>query len=950
MNNKNVNGLNFDFDSPIEKYVVEDTNNVDEVFDLAAYASSNEKKNSNIKKNRLKEEIKRDRAIEREQEDFLLNRERHAVRKEAARTAPHAITADELMRSRHTKANYNSVSTESELTEQNIEKFNNDTDSVTDSVTQEVGYSDAAQLIFEKMRNIRKPGSENTEEPNEDHSMTFVYDAQKITKPQINYVFNDGSSEEISENSSNFKIEDYDDEEPSFETEAYETSNDLNNQIETDVDNNYDEPLYVDKDLPIQPLYLENIDLEDDFDQIEEADYINNNDQLSLDDNVDIGDNTDISENDFIEDEFIDDEFIGDLPPIGSYDEQDYDYDDEYEANNEDVGFDLLDSTDELVLESELDFLPNPIPNKFDGLDEELLSDISPRKKNKGRDFSLNSNFVEYHNLDDEYYVRSDLKVKTNKFLIKFIGSIVLTILSAILCIGSTSLLFEVGSKAFWACILVLNIAALIINFDSVKSIAYAFDGDVEVDLLPSLASIASLFQALLGVFSITIANGNLVFTTATTAVFAFYALGNYIRLKDITKNFDRICNEDEKGIITFIEQPDSNKIMDGENDIGYRITGRKKAVDIQNFMEYSMSTGPYEEVVGKVSIASIIVSVILAVGIGIVSKSFAYAVIGLCGGLCIASPVSSLLMTIIGIRRINDVLKHYNVLLPGFLSAENIDNTNVVQLDASDLFNGDNVKLYNIKTFNGLPLHEVIVDATALLTTANSPIKDMFYSMSQNETLPETDSVAYEDKMGLSGWVGGRKTLIGNRMIMETHGINVPPIEIDKNIILNGYFPVYFASEGKLSALFIVGYHSDDTISYYLKQVFNAGHTLLVKTCDPNITEKMIADYFGIHRDSVKIMSHESEILMSKTQKSDSATMLCSDTCGYLNGIISAIKLKKNSNYANVAQILMIAVAFMLFGIVTFTGSLGFLNVLSLVVYNLISLLIIYIFHVKYI
>lgn len=941
MNNKNVNGLNFDFDSPIEKYIVEDTNNSDEVFDLAAYASSNEKKYSNIKKNRLKEEIKRDRAIEREQENFLLNREKHAVRKEAARTAPHAITADELMRPKNTKSNHNSVNTESEPTEQKIEILNND----TDSVTQEVGYSDAAQLIFEKMRNIRKSESENTEETNKDYNMTFVYDAQKITKPQFNYVFNDGISEEISENSRKFEISDYDDEEPSFETEVYETSNDINNQIETDVDNNYDEPLYVDKDLPIQPLYMENIDLEDDFDQIDDTDFINNDDQLSLDDTVDIGADNDVIENDYIEDEFIDD-----LPPIGNYDDQDYDYDDEYEVNNEDVGFDLLDSSDELVFESEPDFLPNPITNKFDGLDEELLSDISPRKKNNGRNFNLSSNFVEYHNLDDEYNVRSDLKIKTNKFLIKFIGSLVVTVLSAILCIGSTALLFEVGSKAFWACILILNIAALIINFDSVKSIAYMFDGDVEIDLLPSIASIASLFQALLGVFSITIAKGNLVFTTVTTAVFAFYALGNYIRLKDITKNFDRIYNEDEKGIITFIEQPDSNKIMDGENDIGYRIAGRKNAVDIQNFMEYSMSTGPYDEVVGKVSIAAFIVSVILAVGIGIVSKSLAYAVVGLCGGLCIASPVSSLLMTIIGIRRVNDVLKHYNVLLPGYLSAENIDNTNVVQLEASDLFNGDNVKLYNIKTFNGLPLDEVIVDATALLTSENSPIKDMFCSMSHGETLPETDSVAYEDKMGLSGWVGGRKTLIGNRMIMETHGISVPPIEIDKNIILNGYFPVYFASEGKLSALFIVGYHADDTISYYLKQVFNAGHTLLVKTCDPNITEEMIADYFGIHRDSVKIMSHESEIFMSKTQKSDSATMLCSDTCGYLNGIISAIKLKKNSNYAYVAQILIIAVAFMLFGIVSFTGSLGFLNVSSLVVYNLISLLIIYIFHIKYI
>ncbi len=122
------------------------------------------------------------------------------------------------------------------------------------------------------------------------------------------------------------------------------------------------------------------------------------------------------------------------------------------------------------------------------------------------------------------------------------------------------------------------------------------------------------------------------------------------------------------------------------------------------------------------------------------------------------------------------------------------------------------------------------------------------------------------------------------------------------------------------------------------------------MKTCDPNITEEMIADYFGIHRDSVKIMSHESEILMSKAQTSDSATLLCNDTNGYLNGILASIKLCKYSWYAAVAQIIVIALAFMIFGIVAATGSVGFLNVVSLFIYNLLSLLIVYVFHTKYV
>ena len=54
------NGLNFDFDTPLEEIEVVDIS-ADEVdaFDLATLASSNEKRNSSIRKNRIKQKILR---------------------------------------------------------------------------------------------------------------------------------------------------------------------------------------------------------------------------------------------------------------------------------------------------------------------------------------------------------------------------------------------------------------------------------------------------------------------------------------------------------------------------------------------------------------------------------------------------------------------------------------------------------------------------------------------------------------------------------------------------------------------------------------------------------------------------------------------------------------------------------------------------------------------------
>ena len=71
MNFDEKNGLNFDFDTPLDEIeAVNVLTNEDDSFDLATLASSNEKKNSSIKRNRINEEIIKDKSIEREQTIF----------------------------------------------------------------------------------------------------------------------------------------------------------------------------------------------------------------------------------------------------------------------------------------------------------------------------------------------------------------------------------------------------------------------------------------------------------------------------------------------------------------------------------------------------------------------------------------------------------------------------------------------------------------------------------------------------------------------------------------------------------------------------------------------------------------------------------------------------------------------------------------------------------------
>lgn len=988
MNFDKKNGLNFDFDTPLDEIEpIDVSTDDDDAFDLATLASSNEKRNSSIRKNRINEDIIKDKSIEREQEIFDLNRERHAAQNAAVRTAPHAITAEELMKGKKSFRAKQDVDVAEEI---NLDiKFDAVKDTDTDS---EKNYSNAAQMLFEKLRNRKgkenKPdeliGSvdcasieldKNVEISDEEDVFDIVDVADEVIDQNENsddlLVLEDifGSDDtpdnlNICEILSIDEVDDFTDAEIpviEFENDIVIDSN-INENEDADipvqslafvegniaVDNDEVADDSVESEIPVQPIFVEYNDFSDELIDVNDKNI--DPSQYSFESNFtnEMPDIDDFVDEDGYLDEIEFDSEVNEVIDDFGEDFGNVDVEFDYQGDNdiEDIGFDLpeIDNYED----DEFDDMPNPVFDDFTGLGDEILTDISPKSNivNQFERDYLGS--VEYNDIDDDYDVNLALNKEKQANIVRMLLSFAVSLVS--LCISAGFLVSSdfFGTVGYWSCSAVLALVLLIVNFKSSMSLISIKDNDFKTDLMPATLTIASVIQCLLGILSVNV--GNISFTLVSSVIFGLFNLGKLIRVLDISSNFYLICNENEKNIISFIEKNESNKIIDSKDDIDYRIAYQKKTVNISDFVKNSVSVGAFEGYVKRFYLSTIAAAFILAVVFAVSGNNAGLAIYGLCFGLSIASPLSALIMTLVSIRRTNGALKKYRVTLFGYSSAENIDNTNVVTVNASDLFSKNNVKLYNIKTFGGLSLDRAIIDASALLSAANSPMMNIFNDIAEGETIPEVDSVNYEDRMGLSGWVGGRKTLIGSRTIMETHNIEVPSIEVDRKIIMNGYFPVYMSSEGKLSALFVVGYNADPSLSYYVKKVYNSGLTLLVKTCDPNITEDMVADYYGIDRDSVRIASHESEIIMDKANTSNNATIICDNIKGYLSGIISSINLIKFSRYSVIAQFIFTALAFMIFGISAVTGTFGLFSYISLVLYNIISLAIVYIFNSKYV
>lgn len=120
----------------------------------------------------------------------------------------------------------------------------------------------------------------------------------------------------------------------------------------------------------------------------------------------------------------------------------------------------------------------------------------------------------------------------------------------------------------------------------------------------------------------------------------------------------------------------------------------------------------------------------------------------------------------------------------------------------------------------------------------------------------------------------------------------------MDKRILRSGYFPVYLASTEGPAALFIVGYEADEEVSYQLRRLTATGVTLLVNTCDQNIGEEMICDYFELYPDSVRVLSPQNSKLYRKEtapeETGSAAALLCGDAAGGAALLTACIRIKE--------------------------------------------------------
>ncbi|MCL2488739.1 MAG: hypothetical protein FWE80_08655 [Oscillospiraceae bacterium] len=293
---------------------------------------------------------------------------------------------------------------------------------------------------------------------------------------------------------------------------------------------------------------------------------------------------------------------------------------------------------------------------------------------------------------------------------------------------------------------------------------------------------------------------------------------------------------------------------------------------------------------------------------------------------LLLAVPAFTVMTTALPVSRNAKSALRCGAMMIGQTASEQYKDANGVVIDIAELFPSESVILHGIKTFSGTRIDQAILDAAAVVLQAGGPLTGIFKRVIENKTdiLQEVDTLIYEQEMGLSGWVGGRRVLVGNRKLLENHNVDAPSGDFEARYRKGNRKLLYLSVGGELSAMFVISYTADARIRTALQRLNRADITLLVRTVDPNVTQAMLCDIFELDDYYVEVLDVSAgrvyDKLVAKTVPAMPALLAANGRAeGIAASLAAAYRTARATLRITVFQILLGILGLLIAGLVVF-------------------------------
>ncbi len=517
--------------------------------------------------------------------------------------------------------------------------------------------------------------------------------------------------------------------------------------------------------------------------------------------------------------------------------------------------------------------------------DELMYEDFStgtPRRSPRVSHGSITSDY-----LDDEYRKTADKDriVEGLEHAAKWAGASTIAegcivLFSLILSIITGGKLDSLGGSA--VVVIFINLGLLLISCifgirTIQKGVLGFFRGRMNAAGAATLVVFLTLIEELVAAVQSTTGTPSMgLYTTAATLGLFISSLVRYLSLKRAKSNFDFVTSGTQLYASDLIEdEDDSFEIGRGLLIADPAISYSAKIKKPRRFVESSFADDPADESVSRPTLAILAVSVIAAIAFGLLRSSVTAGFNTFVALMAIGVPCFVTLASNVGLYVVDKAFSKKGSAILGHRAVVESAEMNAYAIDSTELFPKESVSIIGIKTFHNMRIDDAILYSAALAIEAQNPLSGVFENtiLGKRDLLPPVETLAYEERLGLSAWIHGRRVLFGNRDLLINHNVEITDETFEQQYTHNGRKVMYLAIAGKIAAMFVIQYRADRRMRVALRNADRAGITLLVRNTDCNITEDMISHYFKLPNATVKILSPVSGDLFQKYQGEEKKT-----------------------------------------------------------------------------
>ena len=465
-------------------------------------------------------------------------------------------------------------------------------------------------------------------------------------------------------------------------------------------------------------------------------------------------------------------------------------------------------------------------------------------------------------------------------------------------------------------------------------------------DTAVAVAGAAGMVQIIVSFFCLGDLNGFHVNYYTVIPMLAFFAnnVGKLYMVLRVKDNFKFVSSKGQKyASKIYNNESVAMQMMSGTAADRPIIAYQHKTEFPSNFLKISYAPDPSEDLASKLAPITTIASIIIAVMYGVVKLSFADALNAFALITAVSVPVATLLSVNAPVRKLCKTLLSYGSMLSGYPSVKQFCDSTAIMIDANELFPAESISLEGIKNFEDYGIDESLLCGIAILKEAQNPIANAFDSVvaETEETLPEVESVLYEDEIGLVGWIKSERILVGSRTLMEKYSVEVPNMEYEEKYTSQGRQVTYLSRAGRLVAMFVTRYTPDAQLKAEMQRAETNGISFLIRTTDYNVTNDLVAKLYDLFYRSIKVLPtglgnvlREAEDTVEETSRSYLITN--GKAASLARAVTGCVKIKHNISLSIIIQLIAVIFGLLVASTLSLYAGVQVMGSLEVLIYAL--------------